>query len=267
VGGEALPGPAWGISSPARLAVAIPCASYTAPVRAIESVYDLVPDIDDNPLRGRSRFPELTDETFWTEYERAKPFSMLHVTGFWNLYQAVHHVARSGVAGDVVECGCLFGGCSIFLRRLLDQCGLIDRHLHVFDTFDGFPEGSFDSKGGEIGIGPRFEDFRSVVEENVAANSRADGVTFHQGMVENTLPTAELGRLSLVRLDTDFYASTRVELTVLYPRLSPGGVLIIDDYGVYDGARGATDQYLATLASPPFLVRVDKGIVAGTKPG
>ncbi len=232
----------------------------------IESVYDLIPGIDDHPLRRRTSFPELDDEGFWAEYERAKPFSMLHVTGFWNLHQAVHHIARSGLAGDVVECGCLFGGCTIFMRRLLDRCGMANRHLHVFDTFAGFPDGSFDSRGGVINIGPRFEDFLSLVEENVTTNARRDGVTFHRGMVEDTLPAATLGALALIRLDTDFYDSTRVELEVLYPALEPHGVLIIDDYGIYDGARRATDDYLAALASPPFLVRVDKGIVAGTKP-
>jgi O-methyltransferase len=235
-------------------------------VRAIESVYDLVPAIDDHPLRRRSSFPELTDEVFWDEYERAKPFSMLHVTGFWNLFEAVRTVVENRVPGDVVECGCLFGGCSIFVRRRLDQLGARDRMLHVFDTFEGFPDGSFDSKGGVIGIGPRYQDFSDIVAANLASQARSDGVTLHQGMVEDTLVDFAVGPLALVRLDTDFYDSTRVELEVLYPALSPGGALIIDDYGIYDGARRATDEYFAAHGPRPLLVRVDKGVVAGSKP-
>ena len=229
-------------------------------------MYDLVPKIDDHPLRQRLSFSELDDELFWAEYERAKPFSMLHVTGFWNLYQSIRHVATNAVAGDVVECGCLFGGCSIFTRRLLDGLGEPHRTLHVFDTFEGFPEGSFDSKGGVIGIGPRFEDFSDTVRHNLATHARLEGVVLHQGMVEDTLVDFAPGALALIRLDTDFYDSTRVELDVLYPCLEPGGVLIIDDYGIYDGARRATDEYFTTHPPAPLLVRVDKGVVAGAKP-
>ena len=136
----------------------------------------------------------------------------------------------------------------------------------MFDTFEGFPDGSFDSKGGVIGIGPRFEDFSASVRANLASHARLDGVELHQGMVEDTLVGFSPGPLALIRLDTDFYDSTKIELEVLYPILEPGGVLIIDDYGIYDGARRATDEYFDTHPPRPFLVRVDKGVVAGTKP-
>ena len=236
-------------------------------MRVIESVYDIVPAIEDHPLRQRRSFPELTNELFWEEYERARPFSMLHVTGFWNLFEGLRHVVQAEVAGDVVECGCLFGGCSIFIRRILDDFGERDRELHVFDTFSGFPDGSYDSKGGVIGIPAQYEDFFATVETNVATHARLDDVTFHQGMVEHTLVDFDVPALALARLDTDYYDSTRVELEVLYPALQPGGVVIVDDYGIYDGARRATDEYFADGSSRPFFVRVDRGAVAGTKPG
>ncbi len=249
-----------------RRGQAVPPRSGLNALRVVESVYDLVPALDDHPLRQRKSFPELDDDVFWSEYELAKPYSMLHVTGFWNLHQAVLTIVANQIPGDVVECGCLFGGCSIFVRRMLDRLGATDRTLHVFDTFSGFPDGSFDSKSGVIGIGPRFEDFFSVVETTVAAHARLEGVTFHRGMVEDTLPPFEVPELALIRLDTDFYDSTKVELEALYPSLTAGGVLILDDYGIYDGARRATDEYFEGNGPRPFFVRVDKGVVAGSRP-
>ena len=82
-------------------------------------------------------------------------------------------------------------------------------------------------------------------------------IHFVQGKVEDTLPAQAPERLALLRLDTDWYASTRHELEQLYPRLSPGGVLIVDDYGYWQGAKKATDEYIAAQAPSLFLNRVD----------
>jgi hypothetical protein len=98
--------------------------------------------------------------------------------------------------------------------------------------------------------------------EDVQANIASTGyprerIHFVRGKVEDTIPGTISERIALLRLDTDWYESTRHELTHLYPRLSRNGVLIIDDYGHWQGARQAVDEYFAHSAEPVFLHRVD----------
>jgi hypothetical protein len=92
------------------------------------------------------------------------------------------------------------------------------------------------------------------------------GFTFVEGYVENTIPNFQFNTVCLLRLDTDFYTSTMTELKYIYPKLSPGGVITIDDYGMYRGARTATDEYFAGTHNPPLLNRIDVGIWSGVKP-
>jgi O-methyltransferase len=89
---------------------------------------------------------------------------------------------------------------------------------------------------------------------------------FVKGKVEDTLPAEAPPQICLLRLDTDWYESTRHELRHLYPRLARGGVLIIDDYGHWQGARQATDEYLAEQRIPLLLNRIDYGARIALKP-
>lgn len=235
-------------------------------MRELHDIYDLRPDIENAKTRQRTSYPEITDPEFWEAFEIAKPFSMLHVTGFYNIFQSLRYVGASGVPGDLVECGTLLGGSSIFMALLRDRFGLADRRLHVFDTFFGFPEGSTDTKRGAPARGPRYQSFFEAARANFEATSGTEGVEFHVGPVEETLDAFETPTLALMRLDTDYYTSTRKEFEVLYPHLSDGGVLIVDDYGYYDGCRRATEEYLASVRPTPLLNRIDPGVWAGVKP-
>jgi hypothetical protein len=236
-------------------------------MRELHDIYDLRPDIENAKTRQRKSFPEIVEPEFWDAFETAKPYSMLHVTGFYNLYQSLRYLGASGVPGDLVECGTLLGGSSIFMALVRSRFGLGDRTLHVFDTFFGFPEGSTDTKRGAPARGPRYQSFFEAAKANFEATCGTEGVEFHVGPVEETLDAFAPPPLALVRLDTDYYDSTRKELDVLYPHLSDGGVLIIDDYGYYDGCRRATEEYLGGLDHPPLLNRIDPGVWAGVKPG
>jgi hypothetical protein len=91
-------------------------------------------------------------------------------------------------------------------------------------------------------------------------------VHFVQGPVEETLPEHAPAEIALLRLDTDWYASTKHELVHLYPRLAPGGVLIIDDYAYWRGARQAVDEYVNENELPLLLVRIDHGARVAVKP-
>lgn len=227
---------------------------------------DLLPKIDKLATRRRDTFPEIADEIFWRNYERACAYSMVHVTGFYNVYQSLKHIRDNAVPGALVECGCFLGGVTIFMANVAREIGLA-RHIHAFDSFKGFPAGTSDTFLGKISHAHVLDDFKAAVEDNIAAQaSEPAGITLTQGYVEDTLPQAQIGEIALLRLDTDFYASTRVELEQLYPRLASGGTLIIDDYGYFEGARRATDEYLARLDRKPLLNRIDQGVWAGVKP-
>jgi O-methyltransferase len=91
-------------------------------------------------------------------------------------------------------------------------------------------------------------------------------IHFVEGPVEETVPGSAPAELALLRLDTDWYESTKHELEHLYPRLARGGVLILDDYGYWQGARRAVDEYLAGLDSPLLLNRIDHTARIALKP-
>lgn len=225
--------------------------------------------INDIPERRRASFPEIQDELFWELYQTCLNYSMMHAPGFINLYQSVRYIHASGLAGDFVECGCFLGGASIFMSLLRDRLGLADRTVWVFDTFEGFPADQQDAliAGGQTMTSIRFDNFLAAVKQNFEqANPGYRRVNFIEGFVEDTIPATDTGAIALLRLDTDFYLSTKAELEGLYPRLVRGGVLIIDDYGLFEGSRRATDEFLATLQSPPLLNRIDCAVWAGVKP-
>lgn len=227
---------------------------------------DLFPQIDELPTRKRASFPEIRDERFWSLYATASPYSLLHVTGFYNLFQSVTYVSQSGIAGDFVECGCFLGGAAIFMGLLCDRLGL-DRSIHLFDTFDGPPLDQEDVVFGQRHTGHKLPPFEQTVRDNIReAGADISRYTFTVGRVEQTLPSCAIEDIALLRLDTDFYSPTKAQLEHLYPRLAVGGVLIIDDYGMFDGCRRATDEYFAETGDRPLLNRIDIGIWAGTKP-
>lgn len=229
----------------------------------MRNVYDLVPEIDTLPTRHRESFGDLTgEEEFWELYELSKAYSMLHVTGFFNLYTAIRYVAAARIPGDVVECGVLFGGSGIFAAKLLERLGETGRTLHLYDTFAGFPPGEVDRMLGQESIGPVYENFREAVDDNLAA-AGVKGARLVEGPVERTLVEEPLPeRIALLRLDTDFYNSTKAELEHLYPRLSTGGVLIVDDYGYFEGSRRACDEFFGERM---MWSRIDGGVRSAVK--
>jgi O-methyltransferase len=196
------------------------------------------------------------------------------------LCNAVRYVARAGVPGDVVECGVWRGGSMMAIARTLMAAGDTERHLHLFDTFEGMPPPS-DEDVNFSGLPAEQELRESDKSSRVWAIATLDDVTRavgsvgypHQriryvaGRVEDTIPRDAPERISLLRLDTDWYESTKHELVHLFPRLSAGGVLIIDDYGHWQGARKATDEYLAEAGVHLLLNRIDYTGRIALKPG
>ena len=207
----------------------------------------------------------------------ALPQTMTGVPRLQALVDAVRYCEARGIEGDFVECGVWRGGSVLAMIGTLQQLGRPHRAIHLYDTFEGMTEptehdtssvdppaledweaarGRGDHPWGEL-FGPDVLDERDVRERVLGTGYPADRLHFVRGRVEDTIPGHAPQDIALLRLDTDWYESTRHELIHLYPRLKPGGVLIIDDYGHWEGARRAVDEYFAAHPPAPLLVRID----------
>ncbi|MCW2308641.1 TylF/MycF family methyltransferase [Rhodobium gokarnense] len=209
----------------------------------------------------RRKFEASEDAGFLPIWEMAKPHTMTSFERGHALFRACRYIVERRLPGAFVECGVWQGGSAMIAMATLDLLGAGDREFFLFDTFDGMtpptPE-DMDWQGHDAGAlmekdaGNREDSLVwamasiDVVRENVAKTGyNPDLVKFIKGDVGDTLPGTETGEISLLRLDTDFYRSTLTELEILYPRLTRQGVLIVDDYGHWQGARRAVDEYFS----------------------
>jgi O-methyltransferase len=194
--------------------------------------------------------------------------TMTSIERMYALYQATNHVVDRGILGDFVECGVWRGGSVMLIAATLLARGVRDRTIWLYDTFEGMTEPSeldVQQMSGRPAAEVLAEDdlfrcvaSREIVEDNLRKTGYPrDHYRIVQGDVLATIPSQSPAQVALLRLDTDWYATKRHELEHLYPRVSRGGVLIVDDYGYWRGARQATDEYFATLAERPLLTRVD----------
>jgi hypothetical protein len=203
-------------------------------------------------------------------WHEVQPFTMTSPERIYALCKSVEYIVQNNIPGDIVECGVWKGGSMMAVARtLMDLCS--ERTLYLFDTFEGMPE--------PIGLDKDFKgrlaaDRMLVADkatsmmwayselDDVKRNLRRVGydsnrLVFVKGKIEKTIPQQSPARVSLLRLDTDWYESTYHELVHLYPRLSPGGVLIIDDYGHWEGAKKAVDCYIEENKLKILLHRID----------
>ena len=211
------------------------------------------------------------DPAFVPAYACAREFTMTSPERMYALWQGVRQVLRRQVPGAFVECGVWRGGSSMVMAHTLLAQQQSSRELWLYDTFTGMPQpagGDVDFTGRSAAAQLRSSGDRDnlvlarasleEVRENMARTAYpTDRIRYVPGLVEDTIPAHAPGAIALLRLDTDWEASTRHELTHLWPRLSAGGVLVIDDYGHWAGARRAVDDYFAARDDAPLLVRVD----------
>jgi hypothetical protein len=184
---------------------------------------------------------------------------------------AVDYVSRHDVAGDVVECGVWRGGTMAAAAMTLRDLGDTARTLWLYDTFNGMTKptaADVDIHGTAMSEGWSADFEGEELQPGVEELMRSTGyprLRFVRGPVEDTIPTHVPDRIAVLRLDTDWYESTRHELEQLWPRLSVGGVLIVDDYGHFAGARQAVDEFFA--GTRVFLHRIDYTGRAAIKQG
>jgi hypothetical protein len=209
--------------------------------------------------------------------ERALPYTMTGVLRVNATVDAVRHCVRRDVPGAFAECGVWRGGSVLAMILTLQELAAEPRDIHLYDTFEGMTEPTAldtspveppaldtwkaarerDERPWQEVFGAEVFDERSVRETLEATGYPADRLHLVKGKVEDTIPDHAPDRLALLRLDTDWYESTRHELAHLYPRLADGGVLMIDDYGHWQGARRAVDEYFERHAPAVLLNRID----------
>src|ERR1700722_11447993 len=197
---------------------------------------------------GKLEYLDISDPFFAELAQKVRPHTLTFGAGAeaaWALYQSIEYIVRNRIPGDIVECGVWSGGSILLAAHALMHFGDTTRRIFLYDTFDGMPRPDdldmtwdgvpalptwerFQREGKKWGYGGSQAHVRNVV---CSSGYPADNFVFVEGMVEETLPGTRPDAVSLLRLDTDLYSSTYHELVHLYPVLSVGGALIIDDYG------------------------------------
>jgi O-methyltransferase len=216
-------------------------------------------------------YPDFAPQ-FVEVYAAAAAYTMTSPERMHARWQATLHVASRRVPGAFVECGVWRGGSSMVAAYALRRAADTSRDLWLYDTFEGMPpptaadvdftgRAAADQLASAVGAQADLVVAQASLEE-VRANLARTGypearMRFVRGLVEDTIPSSAPEQIALLRLDTDWESSTRHELEHLWPRLAVGGVLIIDDYGHWAGARAAVDAFFAARDDAPLLARID----------
>ena len=220
-----------------------------------------------------SQYKSDMEKEFLEIWEKTKHYTMISIERAYNIFKSVEYVVKNNITGDFVECGVWKGGSCMIMAASLLKLGKQDRKIILYDTFTGMTEpdendciawtgknmkerwkNSKDKKGNNL--------WAAGIDE-VKKNMRSTGypekkVEFNIGDVCITLDKKKPQLISLLRLDTDWYESTKKELEVLYPLLNKSGALIIDDYGHFTGAKKAVDEYFSDKnRSKIYLSRID----------
>jgi O-methyltransferase len=197
-----------------------------------------------------------------------------------SLINAVRYTVKFGLPGAFVECGVWRGGSSMAIALTLLQEGVTDRDIYLYDTFQGMTQpSSVDRTGDGVSAATHLEQdslktgvwclssYEEVRRNLLSTGYPSERLHFIQGAVEETIPEcAPFSEIALLRLDTDWYESTKHELEHLYPRLVPHGIVVIDDYGYWEGARKAVDEFFGAKNQPFFLHRIDRSARSMVKP-
>ncbi|HVU56201.1 MAG TPA: TylF/MycF/NovP-related O-methyltransferase [Puia sp.] len=206
-------------------------------------------------------------------YDKVKHNTMTSPERIYSLLEAVRYIETNQIPGAIVECGVWKGGSMMSVAEMLLHLGKPSRELYLYDTFEGMsaPEEIDKTYAGQSATELLAKDSNKERNdvwaystlETVQKGMHSTGypqekIHYVKGKVEDTIPSAIPSQIAILRLDTDWYESTRHELVHLYPLLSKAGVLILDDYGHWAGARKAVDEYFAEHKQPLLLNRIDE---------
>jgi hypothetical protein len=225
------------------------------------TIFEIEPDIDDDEFRFTMQRV--------SHYVNSDAVSMIPLARFDNIENCIKDILRDNIPGDLIETGVWRGGAAIFMRGVLKAYGATDRLVWGADSFEGLPKPDPErfpleatAQSGPV-IQKAYQNLAVGLEEvkrNFAAYGLLDDqVRFLKGWFKDTLPAAPIGKLSLMRLDGDFYESTRDGLNFLFDKLSIGGYVIIDDYGEdsWTYCRKAVDEFRSERHIEDPLIPVD----------
>lgn len=181
----------------------------------------------------------------------ATAHTMIGVRRLESVRDLTQRIIDEKIPGDFLEAGVWRGGCCILMRGMLAANAIDDRRVYVVDSFEGLPPPKPELFPHDEGLNLDRMTELAVSLEQVKANFARyglldDQVIFVKGLFQDQLPSLEAGPFSLLRLDGDLYESTIVVLENLYSKLSPGGFIIVDDYGGMPACRAAVEDFRAT---------------------
>lgn len=234
-------------------------------------------EVKNSVFSGRGNMTDLFPSDFTAAEKESilaiQQFTMTSIERQVALSRAVDYIVENNLSGDIVECGVWKGGSMMLIARRLLQLKNTDRKLFLFDTFEGMSEpGEKDISAIDHSSAKELLSKEDKLEGNnvwcyssldeVKANLNktnypAGNIFYFKGKVEDTLQEPSIGKIALLRLDTDWYESTKHELEILYDKLVEGGVLIIDDYGHWSGSKKAVDEFIEKRKLRIFLNRID----------
>lgn len=249
-----------------RIKIATMLRSLTAKVNKTKNSINSEPEF----ITPKQRFVDLEPE-FRLYYKKVIPYTMTSTERLYALYKSIEYICKYEIPGAFVECGVWKGGSSMLGALGLIKHNDINREMYLYDTFSGMSkpnemdvkydgEEAFTkwmrSNKGNINLWD-FSPLEEVKRNIFSTGYPRNLVKFIVGKVEDTIPHVMPQQISILRLDTDWYESTYHELTHLFPLVSPGGIIIIDDYGHWQGAKKAVDKYFSEMKKPIFLHRID----------
>ena len=214
-----------------------------------------------------------SDPEFMELYALCNPYTMTSIERMYSLYLSTKYILNNDIKGDFVECGVWRGGCPMLIAKMLQNRNIRERKIYLYDTFEGMSAPTnmdFDFRGNNAAkmlkenVNQKetsvwcLADLAEVTHNMGLTGYPAENIVYVQGKVEDTIPsTVPSGPIAILRLDTDWYESTWHELVHLYPMLTKDGVLIIDDYGHWEGCRKAVDEYFEKEKVRMLLHRID----------
>jgi hypothetical protein len=226
-------------------------------------------------------YTDIKEPEFWEIYNLCKPYTMTSVEPMYALYTSVNYIIESNIQGSIVVCGVWRGGSAMLIAKMLSNRNISDRKIYLFDTFEGMSaptEHDIDFRGDHASVllkeneNNKEESVWCLADlEDVQNNMRLtdfpeENIMYIKGKIENTIPeNMPEEDIALLHLDTDWYESTKHELQYLYPKLVINGVLLIDDYGHWEGCRKAVDEYLKENGINILLNRIDGTVRSGQK--
>jgi hypothetical protein len=192
--------------------------------------------------------PVIQENKYYGSMWPSRAHTMIGIPRLNNIQYCVEHVLRHNVPGDLIETGVWRGGATILMRGILKAHGVTNRVVWVADSFEGLPVADYTRYPRESNVDFHMMGELAVSLDEVRKNFERydlldDQVRFLKGWFSDTLPKAPIDRLAVMRLDGDMYESTMDALVNLYPKLSPGGFVIIDDYNAVQSCNDAVDDF------------------------